>query len=166
MRGDIGFDKLEGGPGAQDIASFATASEAVTADLEGRQRDGDGHDTIGPGTEDLIGSAYPDIADRRLGPEPDRRWRRLRRPRRPRRRRRAARRAGRRRLQRRSADRTPAGHEPTAGAGTGVVRSRSLDGGATLSVRGGRGRKRDPVALGGGDFVVSDSERADPCRPT
>ncbi len=71
LRGDIGFDQLDGGPGARDIASFSTASEAVTVDLTGGSAYGDGRDRIASGTEDVIGSGYGDTltgdsADNRL----------------------------------------------------------------------------------------------------
>jgi Ca2+-binding RTX toxin-like protein len=60
LRGDIGFDKLDGGPGERDIASFATASEGVTVDLATGTAHGDGRDTISSETEDVVGSAFDD----------------------------------------------------------------------------------------------------------
>jgi Ca2+-binding RTX toxin-like protein len=60
LRGDIGFDRLDGGPGERDIASFADASEAVTVDLATGYAHGDGRDTVGPGIEDAVGSAFGD----------------------------------------------------------------------------------------------------------
>ena len=143
VRGDIGFDTVDGGPGAQDIACFATASEAVSADLASGSANGDGRDTIGPGTEDLIGSAYPDLlmgdsANNRIdggagyddldgrggndelfgGPD------------------------GAQCGRARQAD--GCGREPLPGVGTTVVRNRSIDGSASLSVRGGRPQTTSP----------------------
>ena len=67
LRGDIGFDKLDGGPWERDIASFSTASEAVTANLADRDR------TRGRSRHDLRGNR----GHRRLGLQrhPDRRQR-------------------------------------------------------------------------------------------
>ena len=51
-----------------------------------------------------------------------------------------------------------------AGAGTVVVYSRSLDGGATLVVRGAEVANDIRIALSGGSFTVIDSPRPDPGR--
>ena len=46
VRGDLGFDRLEGGSGVGDIASFAGASESVLVDLTEGIAKGDGRDRL------------------------------------------------------------------------------------------------------------------------
>ena len=156
MRGDIGFDTLEGGPGEEDIASFSTASAPVDADLMTGTAHGDGRDTIGSGTEDLVGSSYPDTLIGDPGPN------------------RIDGGAGYDELEGRGGDdeliggpdgadcsaaaETEACEKPKAtGAGDVVVYSRSLDGGAVLAIRGTDAANDLGVALSGGNFVVTDS---------
>ena len=79
LRGDIGFDKLDGGPGERDIASFSTASEAVTVDLAAGSAHGDGRDTICHRHRGHHRSAYNDTLIGDGGAEPARRRCRLRR---------------------------------------------------------------------------------------
>ena len=171
MRGDIGFDKVDGGPGGRDIASFSTASAAIEADLAQGSAHGDGRDQIGAGTEDLVGSAYPDILRGNSGPN------------------RIDGGAGYDELEGRGggdellggpdgadcgdASQTESCEKPNAtGSGTIVVYSRSLDGGATLVVRGTEASNDIRIALSGGSFTVSDSRAPVPaanvtgCEPT
>ncbi len=171
MRGDIGFDKMDGGPGTEDIASFSTASAPVDADLAAGTAHGDGRDTIGPGTEDLVGSAYPDILLGNGGPN------------------RIDGGAGYDDLDGRGggdeliggpdgadcsdATTTESCEKPkSAGAGSIVVFSRSLDGDSVLAVRGDDGPNSFRVAFEGGSYVVSDSSapipaaNVDGCAPS
>jgi len=149
---------MDGGPGSRDIASFSTASTAIEADLARGTAHGDGRDTIGPGTEDLVGSAYPDVLLGDSGPN------------------RIDGGAGYDDLDGRGGGDEllggPDGADCIGGAmseacerptsdrsdgGTSVVYSRSLDGGATLVVRGTEASNDIQVARSGGSLVVSDS---------
>ena len=153
LRGDIGFDNMHGGPGARDIASFSTASEAVTVDLASGTASGDGRDTIDPETEDLVGSAYPDTL---LGDD-------------------AANRidggAGYDHLDgrggsdelfggpdgascHRAAMEESCGSPPEVGAGPIVSRVHSIDNSGSLSVRGTSANDSISVSLQGSNFVV------------
>ena len=155
VRGDLGFDRIDGGAGARDMASFTSASEGVTADLIDGTAEGDGHDTLA-GVEDLIGSAYEDTLDGDGGPNrldggpgydslagrggedelyggPD-----------------GARCSG-------SGARDACGARPTAGLGTSVVRSQSIDGDVTLSIHGLGSANAISVARDGADYLVKDA---------
>jgi Ca2+-binding RTX toxin-like protein len=60
VRGDSGEDTLEGGAGARDIVSYASATRSgVIVDLASGRSKGDGHDTM-QGFEDVVGSPQGD----------------------------------------------------------------------------------------------------------
>ncbi len=60
VRGDSGEDTLDGGPGARDIVSYASATRSgVIVDLASGRSKGDGHDTM-QGFEDVVGSPQGD----------------------------------------------------------------------------------------------------------
>ena len=156
LRGDIGFDSLDGGPGERDIASFSTASTAVTADLATGSAHGDGRDRISPETEDLVGSAYNDTLIGDGGPN------------------RIDGGAGYDDLQgggggdqlfggpdgaRCGGATSESGCEPptTSAAGPDVSRVHSLDGSSSLSVRGTGADDSISIALDNGRYVVSDA---------
>ena len=171
LRGDIGFDHLDGGPGERDIASFSTASTAVTADLATGTAVGDGHDTISGETEDLVGSAYGDTLIGDGGPN------------------RIDGGGGYDNLQGggggdqlfggpdgASCDGADSGSgcEPptTTAAGPDVSRVHSLDGSSSLSVRGTGADDSISIALDNGRYVVSDSgnpfpaDNVEECEPS
>jgi Ca2+-binding RTX toxin-like protein len=155
LRGDLGFDKMDGGPGAQDIVSFSGASEKVTVDLAAGQAKGDGRDSLG-GFEDVIGSSYPDEIFGDGGPN------------------RLDGGAGYDTLEGRggadqlfggpdgaqcgkSAVLEGCGLARAAAGGSAVVRTASIDGSATLSVRGGPAGDDVTVAFDGTAFVITNS---------
>ena len=166
MRGDIGFDKMEGGPG---VRVHRLLLDRLDGDLKRTSP------RAAPTAMDATRSApaprtwsAPPIPTSCAvtRSQPDRRRRRLRRARRTRRRRRAARRPRRRRLHptptpergmRKTGSRSAPGRSSSTAAASTV--------GATLVVRGTDVANDLRVALSGGRLIVSDSRRADPNRP-
>jgi Ca2+-binding RTX toxin-like protein len=156
VRGGIGFDRLDGGPGTDDIASFSEAPESVTVDLEGGSAKGDGRDTL-TGFEDVIGSASPDRIEGDGGPN------------------RLDGGAGYDTLDGRGGDDQLFGgpdgaeceqgavdwscgeEEKTVGEMPTVVRTASIDGTATLTVRGSSFADEIWVSYGDSSYTVSSS---------